>query len=208
MKNLKNAVLSVIGCVLLLALVCLDTNAQTKSKPMPMQSAKIVNCKTNNSDCFIRAANTCQKATLKMNKPLMNLFPNPDVPAPTYTQSYRFEIRGVENDKCTFYTKVEKSDVKYSEDFILFAIKDRGKSRQEVEQELAGERKEYQQTAGRDGVCSFRTEKLVDMLSGWWQKDGGYRYSSQDFKDGNCQGTLYNSTLPTKTIKLSEMFPQ
>ena len=80
-----------------------------------------------------------------MNKPLINLFPNPDVPAPTYTQAYLFEIRGVENDKCTFYTKIEKADVKYSENFIVFAVKDRGKPRQAVEQELADERKEYQQ---------------------------------------------------------------
>jgi len=169
-------------------------------------AVKIIKCKFNYSDCFIGGANTCRKTTFTSNITMLN-FMKPALPIPTYTQTSRYEIRGAENGKCTFYSKVEKSDVKYSEDFILFAVKDRGKTRQEVEQELLEERKEYQQLAGREGLCSFQTEKLIAMLNGWFPKNGEFSYSSKDFEGANCQGTLYNFTLTNQTIKSSELPP-
>jgi hypothetical protein len=193
--------------MLLSTLASLDAIAQTKSKPQQKPSAKIVKCKDNDSDCFIRAANTCRKATLRMNKSLLEKMLNPDIPHPTYTQMYRYEIRGAKNGKCTFYAKLEKADVTFSEDYIRYVMKDEGKTRQKVEQIMSQEKEGIQQTAGRDGVCSFQTKKLVAMLNGWWQKDGGYSFSTKDFEGANCQGTLYNFTLPNQTIKLQESSP-
>lgn len=204
MKNLKNTILPFVGCVLLSALVSIDAKAQTKSNWFQKTSAKIIKCKDNDSDCFIRAAKTCRKATLQMDKPPIGLW-NPNAPHPTYAQTLRYEIKGEKNGKCTFYSKIEKSDVQYSEDFILFAMKDRGITRQEVEKELSEERQAYQRLAGRDGVCLFQTKKLVDILNGWWQKGGGYKFSTKDFEGADCQGTLYNFTLPNQTIKSSEL---
>ncbi|MEJ7848568.1 MAG: hypothetical protein WKF92_10820 [Pyrinomonadaceae bacterium] len=91
MKNLKNAISLIGGCMFLSTLVSLDAIAQIKPKPQQKPSAKIVKCKDNDSDCFIRAANTCRKATLTMNKPLLEGMMNPDVPHPTYIQTYRYE---------------------------------------------------------------------------------------------------------------------
>jgi hypothetical protein len=205
MKNLKNAILLVVGCILLSALVSLDATAQTKSKGNRKPSAKIVNCKDDDSGCFIRAANTCQKATVTMNKPLMIM--NLDVPSQTYTQTTRYEIRGRQNGKCVFYSKIEKADVKYSEDYIRNIMKDEGKTRQQVEQIMSEGRESYRQTAGRDGVCFFQTKKLVEILDGWWQKDGGVRFSTKDFEGADCQGTLYNFTLPNQTLGRSLFLP-
>ncbi len=128
MKNLKNDISLVVGCMLLSTLASLDAIAQTKSKPQQKPSAKIVKCKDNDSDCFIRAANTCRKATLRMNKSLLEKMLNPDIPHPTYTQMYRYEIRGAKNGKCTFYAKLEKADVTFSEDYIRYVMKDEGKN--------------------------------------------------------------------------------
>ncbi|MBA2501519.1 MAG: hypothetical protein H0V27_01440 [Pyrinomonadaceae bacterium] len=202
MKNLKNAISLFVGFIMLLALVSPSVIAQKKSKRQRNPSVRIVKCDNNDSDCFIRAANTCQKATLTMTKPLLTW--NPNVPHPTHTQVTRYEIRGRQNGKCTFYSKLEKNDIEYSEDYIRYVMKEESKTRQEVEQIMLEERQAFQQTVGRDGVCSFQTEKLVAMLNRWWQKDGGVNISTKDFEGANCQGTLYNFTLPNQTIELSQ----
>jgi len=207
MKNLKNAISLFVGFIMLLALVSPSVIAQKKSKQLQKPSAKILKCKDNDSDCFIRAANTCKKATLTMNKSLLEKMMNPNVPNPTYTQTSRYEIRGKRNGKCTFFSKVEKSDVIFSEDYIRYVMKEEGKTRQEAEQIMSEQREASQQMAGLDGVCSFQTEKLVALLNGWWQKDGGYSFSTKDFEGADCQGKLYNFTLPNQTIKLSEPPP-
>jgi hypothetical protein len=202
MKILTNSILSVLGCFVILTLVCINGCAQLKTKQNQKHSAKTVKCKTNDYACFIQAANSCRRATLTMNKSLLEGMMNPNQPHPTYTRTDLFEIRGLENGQCIFYSKIEKADVKYNEDYILSVIKEEGKTRQEVEQIMAEERKGIQQTAGRNGVCSFPTPKLVAILNGWWQKDGGSSVSSKDFEGAKCQGTLYNFTLPTQTLKL------
>jgi hypothetical protein len=141
-------------------------------------------------------------ATFTTNRPIFSLSSTPEMPLPDYIQTSRYEIRGIENNKCTFYARIVKADVKYSEDFILFAMKDRGETRPKVEQELSEERVQYQQTAGKESVCSFETEKLANILSGWWQKNGGSNFSTNDFEGANCQGSLFNFNLPGKTVKL------
>ncbi len=85
MKNLKIIISWVAACVtgiVLLALISTSVIAQKKSKQLQKPSAKILKCKDNDSDCFIRAANTCKKATLTMNKSSLEKMMNPNVPNP------------------------------------------------------------------------------------------------------------------------------
>lgn len=202
MKSLKNAISLAFWCLLLSTLVSVDATARTKSKRLQKSSAKIVKCKDNDSDCFIRAANICQKATLTMSQP-SSLW-NPNAPHPTQTQTSRYEIRGRRNGKCIFYSKIEKNDIDYDEAYVRYLMKEEGKTRQEVEQMLSEQREAFRQTAGRDGVCSFQTERLSALLNRWWQKGGGTSFSTNDFEGADCQGTLYNFTLPNQTIKTSK----
>jgi hypothetical protein len=203
MKILKNAISLVFGCVLLLTLVSFNATARTAPKQLQRSSAKIVKCKDNDSDCFIGAAHTCQKATLTMNQPFLPW--NPNAPHPTQTQTARYEIRGRRNGKCIFYSKIEKNDIEYGDDYVRYLMKDEGITRQEVAQMLSEQRDAFRQTVGRDGVCSFQTGKLSAMLNKWWQKGGGVSFSTKDFEAADCQGTLYNFTLPNQTIKPSEL---
>jgi hypothetical protein len=206
MKNFKNTILLLIGGILLSTLVSLDTTtAQTKTEQMQQTSAKMIKCKFNDSDCFIRAADTCRKATFTTNKSMLDGVMNPNVPHPTYTQTTRYEIRGGTNDKCLFYSKVEKADVKFGEDYIKYVMKSNQETRTQTEYQLSETRKTIQQQVGKYGLCSFHTEKLVTMLNGWWQKDGSISFSSKDFESADCQGTLYNFTLPNQNIKMLKL---
>ena len=202
MKNLKKNILFVIGYVVLSAFILLDVTAQTKTKRLPQSSAKMIKCKFNDSDCFIRAANTCQKAVLTTNISMSERMWNPNVPHPTYTQTSRYEIRGMENGRCAFYSKIEKADFKYSEDYISYVMQSNKETRQQTEQSLTETRKAIKQQVGKDGICLFQTEKLVAMLNGWFPKDGNFLYSTKDFEGADCQGTLYNFKLPNQTITI------
>jgi len=140
-----------------------------------------------------------------MTKPLVTW--NPDAPHPTQVQVARYEIRGGREDKCVFYSKVEKSDVKYGEDYIRYVMKKEVRTRKEVDQMMSEQRQAFRQMEGRFGICSFQQEQLVAMLNRWWQKDGGANISTKDFEGADCQGTLYDFTLPDRTIGLSKPPP-
>ncbi len=62
MKNLKITISLVAACVagmVILALISTSVIAQKKSKELQKPSVKIVKCKDNDSDCFIRATSAC-----------------------------------------------------------------------------------------------------------------------------------------------------
>ncbi len=121
MKNLKNTISLVVGCILLSVLASVDATAQTKSKRLQKPSAKMINCKNGDDDCFIRAAGICQKARLRTTysgDPGFGFIS---------TGTYYSEIRGREKGKCTFYTKLEKLDIKYGE-AIVRSLKKEGKT--------------------------------------------------------------------------------
>ncbi|CAN5569035.1 hypothetical protein BH10ACI1_BH10ACI1_18480 [soil metagenome] len=203
MKNFKIIISLIVGCLLLVNLVSIDATAQTKRKRRQKVSAKVIKCKDNDSDCFISAAKTCQKSSFTSTKSMLEAMFNPNVPHPNYNSAYYFEIKGIEKDKCIFYEKIEKNEITFSEDYIAYLIKDVGKTRPQVEQIMSEDKEAFQQTVGRDGVCSFQTEKLVDLLTKWFPKDGGYQISTADFEGANCQGTLFNFTVPNKIRKTS-----
>lgn len=191
MKNLKSAIPLIAGCLLLIALVSLDTAAQTKSKRYQRPSPSVVNCKNGDYGCFIQAANTCQKAKLRSTD-------SNSLGSLLISATYYSEIRGGQKGKCIFYTKLEKEDIKYDETLIR-SLKEEGKTPQEIEQQELEANKAADETEGRDAVCSFPTEKLVTLLK---ERKEMSRFDSKDWKD--CRGTLYNSALPSKTIKLSK----
>jgi len=202
MNKWVNAFSLSVGCLVLLALLSPSVLAQKKSQRHGKPSARVVECKDNDTGCFIRAAHTCRKATLTMTKPLSMW--NPAAPHPTHIQVSHYGIRGSREGRCMFYSRVEKSDVTYGEDYIRHVMSEEGKTRQEVEQTLSEERAAFQQVTGRSGICLFQKERLVAMLNRWWQKDGGVSISTKDFEGANCQGTLYDTTLPDRTIGLSK----
>src|SRR5215207_7659353 len=137
-----------------------------------------------------------------MTKPLSMW--NPAAPHPTHIQVSLYDIRGSREGRCIFYSRVEKSDLEYGEDYIRHVMKEEGKTRQEVEQMMSEQREAFQQVTGRSGICLFRKERLVAMLNRWWQKDGGVSISTKDFEGADCQGTLYDTSLPDRTIGSSK----
>lgn len=201
MKCKKSKILLAIGGLFLSLFFPPDSIAQMRSKHLSTPSARIIGCNNDHTDCFIKAAENCRRVyihTISTDNPKQGL------PHPYYDQEMFYEIRGLKNGKCIFFAKNELSRVFYSEDFIQFAMKDRNKTRQEAKQELAEEKLEYDQTTGQSGLCSFQTEKLVNMLKTWWPKGGGSGFSTKDFDGANCQGTLYNFAFPVRTMRLPD----
>ncbi|MBA3321855.1 MAG: hypothetical protein H0T45_10480 [Pyrinomonadaceae bacterium] len=194
MKFLKNAFWPVVGCLLLSALVSLDASAQTKSQQHRKPSVKVVNCKDGDYGCFIQAANTCRKAKLRSTD-------SNNIGSLMITVTYYSEIRGRQKGKCTFYTKLEEEDIKYDEALIR-SLKEEGKTPQEIEQAELDANKAADETEGRDGVCSFTTEKLVTLLK---ERKEMSRFDSKDWKD--CRGTMFNNSF-TLTVPLSSKPPK
>ena len=179
----KNISIFVIAWMLL-AVVSADAIAQTKPKRRQAAQVAPVVCAENDQDCFIQAAETCRKANITFSGGI-KWFGMLE----TSGTSYR-EIRGGRGGNCTIYFKTIKNDVKFTEEFIQ-KMKARGHTQEEINEAELKANESADSTEGTDGVCTFKTAKLVALLRKW--KSG--ESSSDDWKGGNCRGTMFDRML-------------
>ena len=179
---LTRTALIVAGCTLLFSLGSLNGIAQKKSKRLQKPQVKIISCKTDDEDCFFRAAEICRKANVTATKSL-------DLFGIVITATSYSEIRGGRKGFCTLYFRNEKTDIKFSEELVR-KMKESGLTQQEIEQKELKANKDADATEKTEGVCTFKTEHLVALLKKW--KNGVF--SSNDWKDGNCRGTMFDQT--------------
>lgn len=171
----------VISWMLLIA-VSVDLIGQTKTERRQAGRNRNLVCAENDEDCFIQAAETCRKASiiLTYSTIMFNVFQ-------TSGTTYR-EIRGGRNGNCTYYFRYEKSDVKFTEEYIQ-KLKERGETQEEIEQKEREASESAKSTEGKYGICTYRTERLVALLKKW--KTGAFSYPD-DWQGGNCRGTVFN----------------
>ena len=61
-------------------------------------------------------------------------------------------------------------------------------------QQIKGELKannEADEAEGKDGVCTFKTKNLLALLKKWKSES----FSTDDWKTGNCRGTMFDQTI-------------
>jgi hypothetical protein len=183
----KNISIFVAAC-LLLVVVSAGVFGQRKSMRRSATRVPPVVCRDGDEDCFIRAAETCRKAGLTVtgSLDLLGIFT-------TTGTSYR-EIRGRQNgDYCAIYFKTGKTDVKFTEEFVR-KMKERGVTDEQIEQKELEANRTADLAEGSDGICTFKRAKLVALLRKW--KSGSF--SSEDWKGGDCRGTMFDQIAPVR----------
>lgn len=98
-----------------------------------------------------------------------------------------YELQGMENDKCLFYSRNENYTFFYSEEFIQNAL-DSGVTQEEINEQLQITNQQYESLESLEGVCKYPVQDLVDMLRGWEQ--GNFSFSSENYQKYNCTGNL------------------
>lgn len=139
---------------------------------------KIIDCE-NNFDCFIEASKSCNQAKMTYIT---------EVSAAGLIQSINLflEIKGVEEDKCIFYMKIEKNDLKFSDETIqqMLAGGATQEQIQEQEQEMSKQADLYER---RDVLCKFNTNDLTSMLNRWKTGD----FLNDDWGVAECSWKMF-----------------
>ncbi len=179
---MKKTISNFVIASMMLVVVSAGVIAQTKSKRRQAAKVAPIVCKENDEDCFIQAAETCRKANiiLTYSRIMLNVFQ-------TSGTTYQ-EIRGGRNGNCTFYFRYEKADIKFTEEYIQ-KLKERGETQEEIEQKEKDASESVKLTEGKYGLCTFKTERLVELLKKW--KTGAFAYPD-DWQGGNCRGTIFD----------------
>jgi len=153
------------------------TRAPTSPQATATTSSNASDCGTN-ADCLIEASKTCEpvRATYATTVDLMGVL--------TYATN-TLEIKGADSttNKCIFFMKVEKAEVKFSEDAVK-KLKDQGLTDGQIRAQEAQMNKQAQSTVGTQRDCKFKTDDLTAMLTRWKQGT----YSTRDWDSADCTG--------------------
>ncbi len=144
---------------------------------------KLINC-DKSLDCFISASKMCNPAKV-VYTPRLDMF------GLKINATYILEIKGIEENKCTLYLRLEKYDLESSPDF--------------PQEALNQQKGIYKKLEGMDGICKFnKNEDLTAMLKRWQEgifnvsascvlTAEGFNCKSQteDFKNAECKGKYF-----------------
>jgi hypothetical protein len=185
MTGLKHTFSIVIASALLLGGASLAAFSQDKSvrrKPTrDIAPRALVDCKED-MDCFIRAAQTCRRASVTRPASL-TLF------GMTTTSTAFIETRNKRADRCTVYMRTETVETKFDEAMKRKLLAN-GMTPEDFEEMVAGAEKHAHDAEGADGTCLFKTRDYVTLLKRW--KAGAF--STEDWKLGNCKGRMFPET--------------
>lgn len=159
---------------------------------------QVVDCGSDD-ECFISQAESCSLAKQTQTTPLI-LF------GVEQTNTNYYELRGLEEERCIFYIKIDHIEIKYTDELVQ-SLLDQNNTLEEIEQREARANARYDLAEGRDGTCSFKTTDLVEMLNRWKEgtfsggascslaADGSWDCTySGDFEVAqDCQGTYFQS---------------
>lgn len=184
---IKRILLLVLASVLLVAAEINHTAAQAASQRATNSAGRLsIDCK-NDMDCFIRAAQTCRRASVTRTSSL-SIF------GITTTATWFIETRGKSAAQCTVYMRTEKVAAKISE-ATKRSLLANGMTPSEFEEMSTEAEKHAHEGEGADGNCLFKTKDYVAVLKRW----NAGTYSTEDWKLGRCKGRMF----PDARIKIN-----
>jgi hypothetical protein len=180
---IKRPILLALATVLLFAAEIIHTGAQVASRRATNSAGRLapVDCK-NDMDCFIRAAQTCRRASVTRTSSL-------SVFGITITPTWFIETRGKRAEQCTVYMRTEKVEAKISE-ATKRSLLANGMTPAEFEEMSTEAQKHAHEGEGADGTCLFKTKDYVALLKRW----NAGTYSTEDWKLGRCKGRMFPDT--------------
>jgi hypothetical protein len=129
----------------------------------------VIECGTN-FNCFIDSSQNCNLSNV--THAVLFDFSGINISTIDY-----YEIKGLSADKCVFYDKIKEINVTAPQE----------------NETIAKLRATEKTSEGKEGTCKFSMDDLHAMLIRWNLGN----YSSDDYNNANCTGTLFetNSTL-------------
>ena len=124
----------------------------------PSETTGFNDCKSN-FQCFIDASKNCEKTKVKKTY-------KTNVLGVEKTISNYYELRGIEDDKCLFYLRVESIDIEYSKELIWSMI-DSGISKDVIKQREKVENIQTNAKEGSEETCKIKTSDLTSVLETW-----------------------------------------
>lgn len=180
---IKRILLLVLATVLLFAAEIIHTGAHVTSHRATNAARRpaSIDCK-NDMDCFIRAAQTCRRASVTRTSSL-SIF------GITITPTWFIETRGKRAEQCTVYMRTEKVEAKINE-ATKRSLLANGMTPAEFEEMSTAAEKHVHEGEGADGTCLFKTKDYVALLKRW----NAGTYSTEDGKLGRCKGRMFPDT--------------
>lgn len=171
----------------------------------PIKSAGPIDCGTD-LDCLITASQNCNPA-----KVTYDMTTTTDVQPDILTTTITFyEIKGVEENKCLLYLRIEKQDIDFSEKRIQKELAE-GKTQEQIQQDKQEINELFNKIGrGKDGTCWFNNNAdLTSFLNNWKKYDllgGGvfcdigtekFECTSIDGAVAECDGEVFILLLRT-----------
>lgn len=159
----------------------LTTTPETPNNPPPQtESSQIIDCGAN-FDCFINASENCEKAKFQ-TAGTIELF------GMLITTAGYSELKGMESDKCIYYTKTINQTIEFSNEFVQQMLSE-GTTQEEIDQQEQSSNEEAKLAWGLDGTCKFNMRDLTSLLNEW--KAGNS--STEDFAVAECEGAMFDT---------------
>ena len=137
-------------------------------EPTTTEPTDISDCESD-LDCLIKASKNCDKAKVIDTK-------TTEMFGMLLTTTTFLEIKGMEENKCALYLRIEKQDVHFSDEMVQKML-DGGTTQEQIEQQEQEANKQADIVEGKDGICKFKSSNdLTAFLSKW--------------KEGNLSGSV------------------
>ncbi|MEX2017483.1 MAG: hypothetical protein WD876_03345, partial [Candidatus Pacearchaeota archaeon] len=153
---------------------------EQQTQTIPETSQNLILC--NDIDCFIEQIKECNPSNLTHDFGI-NLF------GWIQNHTYYYEIKGAENDKCRYYTRIENVYGEYDEetrqDFL-----DSNMTESEIDQQEKEVNDVLKITIGADGSCLVDEPELAEIFTNL--KSGSLSF---DTVSSDCEGELYSGSL-------------
>lgn len=158
----------------------IKTNSSTIKTTDKQIVSSIKDCKSD-FDCLIEQSKTCSPSKITVDRP-MDLF------WIISTTTMYYEIKGVKNNKCSFYTNTIKQTLSYSQE-IIQKLLSQWLTIEKINKDL--EEKNNSNNAvlkALDWTCSVTNTYLTKILSNWKE----WTLSSEDLTSEYCNWKLFH----------------
>ncbi len=177
-KKFNFLILGIVGVILLGVIIFFIVNQENANVNMPA-----VDC-GNDLTCFIDQASHCAPANLTYTQD------DSEFLGWVQNQTYYYEIRGKESQKCVLYTRLISSSGSYSTIVVKDLLQQNVTMNQIIKQEQDANQI-LAQASGQDGICKYPVNYLISYLNGLTK--GSFALSPTNVQTYNCNGTLYQN---------------
>jgi len=128
--------------------------------------------------CFINASTSCNPSGFTAGSEV-------EFFGMIITGRSQYEIRGLENNKCTFYLKTIETELEYTEEMLELMLNTTNQT--EIDARLEELNEMQDQAEGLHGICLIPPDDLTDILKRW--EVGNYSGGIRCDSNGNCNQT-------------------